>query len=86
MKPRYQVSVYDPDTSPFRCDGWRVRYKSVTKWRLRKVLRRLASEGYDRGVSIMVESHASLAKATEAAASLAAHDREEHTGQKELFS
>lgn len=86
MNPLYQVSVYDPDSRPFRCDGWRVRYKRVSKWRLRKVLRKLDSEGYDRSVSILVESHESLAKATEAAESLAAHDREQQSGQQELFS
>lgn len=84
MKPRYQVSVYDYDERT--STNWRVRYKSVTKWGLRKALRRLESECYDRDVSIMVESHEYLQRATEAAASLAAHDREQQSRQIELFS
>lgn len=86
MKLRYKVSVYDPPPRPFRSDGWCVRYKSVTKWGLRKALRRLASEGYDRSVSILVESRDYLESSEETAASLASYKRERQTGQCELFS
>lgn len=83
-KPTYRVSVYDPeiDDVPFRSfgDNWRVRFKRVSKWGLRKVLRKLYSEGYERDTSLMVESSEYLAR-TDAVGTAV----EPAPGQRELF-
>lgn len=52
----YKVSTWDPkDTDRLEC-GWRCRVVRCRKWTLRRIIRRLLSQGYDRDVSIYVEA------------------------------
>ena len=52
---KYKVSTYDPNKNSDDEFSWRCRASNCNRWTLRKVLRRLEGEGYDRACSILVE-------------------------------
>lgn len=54
-QPTYRLSTYDPDMTPEGEWGWNLREPSLSKWDLRRAIRKARGMGYDDDVSILVE-------------------------------
>ena len=56
----YRVETYDVRADGSACGSWSIRCAKVRLWRLRRVIRRLESRGYDLHTSIFIERHDAL--------------------------